>query len=319
MLTATPEEHQRVIAYFESQADGVAVTMAQKVYSETIINAIHDVWDIHADGERWWVITGPITNLYTQDQFPNMDLALTFHVGLCIRVPRSERQRVSDIPAEPFAAAVRAIHEAHEALAHAEEVADYQAIGVRCREALLAFVDVAQDALPWESQTEPAPKRADLKAWAEHICAVALPGSTHENRRHLFKFLLENAWKFSNWVTHASGTRWHDAEAAVSITDLAFSLCTSAVIQHLRGVPSECPVCGSHRLSPERGTNTTLPGVEWERPTCDKCGWKGEPVPIENMSGELDAILDAADQRDAPDASGECIVPTLPLKSLRKP
>ena len=51
----------------------------------------HDIWDVHTDVDRWWVITEPM-NLYSQDQFPNMDLALSFHVGLCLRIPRSERQ-----------------------------------------------------------------------------------------------------------------------------------------------------------------------------------------------------------------------------------
>jgi hypothetical protein len=35
---------------------------------------------VHTDVDRWWVIMQP-TNLYAQEQFPNMDLALTFHVG----------------------------------------------------------------------------------------------------------------------------------------------------------------------------------------------------------------------------------------------
>ena len=36
--------------------------------------------------------------LYSQDQFPNMDLALTFHLGLSLRVPRSEERSLTDFP-----------------------------------------------------------------------------------------------------------------------------------------------------------------------------------------------------------------------------
>ena len=275
-----------------------------------VLHVRHDVWDVHTDKDRWWAITEPM-NLYAQDQFPNMDLALTFHVGLCLRIPRGQKQKLSDLPIEPFAEAYRHLGEASDAVAQAGEVADYQAIGVRCREALLAFADAGQTVLPWTS-TEPAPKRADLKAWADHICSVALAGASHKDRRHLFKTLLDNAWQFANWLTHAKGTHWHDAEAAVAVTENAISLCTSAVIVHLRGVPYECPACGSHRLSPERGFEASMPDVEWERPTCDKCGWTGDPVII-------NAVPAQADEGERKPPEGECIVPTVPLRKLRRP
>lgn len=92
-------------------------------------------------------------NLYAQEQFPNMDLALSFHIGLCVRIPRSERQKPSDIPAEPFMACLRALQETSEALEHAEELADFQGVGVRSREALLAFVNTAQAVIPWTGRS----------------------------------------------------------------------------------------------------------------------------------------------------------------------
>jgi hypothetical protein len=313
LLDATSEEVERVTEYFQSQAPDLKVTFVQKVYSETLINSRHDVWDIHTDKDRWWIIGGPMMNLYSQEDFPNMDLALTFHVGLCIRVPRSEHQKVSDIPAEPFEQAVRNIKEAHEALAHAEEVADYQAIGVRCRQALLAFVDVVQIVIPWVSEVEPEPQGHNFKAWAEHICSVALHGRTHKDRRQLFKTTLESAWGYSNWLAHDDSTNWYDAEAAVSISDLAFGLAMSVVLRHIRGVPDVCPSCGSHRLSPERGIHTSIPDVLWERPTCDKCGWEGKPVPVNGKGGDDDE----AEEDERP--RGDCVIPTVPLRKLRKP
>ena len=96
MLKATEEETAQVREYFEWQASDLAVTFMQKVYSESVLNVRHDVWDIHTNKDRWWVITGG-TNLYSQEQFPNMDLALTFHIGLQIRIPRNEEQQQQDI------------------------------------------------------------------------------------------------------------------------------------------------------------------------------------------------------------------------------
>ena len=127
MLPATQEEIEHVTEYMRSQAPDLIVEFVQKVYSENVLHVRHDVWDVHTNADRWWIITAPM-NLYSQEQFPNMDLALTFHVGLCLRIPRSERQKLSEIPAEPFTACMRGLQEASEALAQAQELADYQSI-----------------------------------------------------------------------------------------------------------------------------------------------------------------------------------------------
>jgi len=308
MLSATEEETEAVVSYMEWQAPDLKVEFVQKVYSENVVNHRHDVWDVHTDKDRWWVITNP-TNLYSQEQFPNMDYAMTFHVGLCIRIPRSEKPALGDFPIEPFAECIRYLKEASDALAQAEEVADYQAIGVRCRETLLAFTAVGQVVVPWTAATE-APKRSDFKTWLDHICSVILPGESQKDRRQLFKQLLTAAWTFSNWLTHTKGSRWHDAEAAVSSTETAVTLCISSVIQHIRGVPSACPACGSHKLTPLRACDPREPDEEWERPSCTKCDWMGEPVKIQKVIRE-------PDDRSAPE--GNCLIPSPPLRKLKKP
>ena len=309
MLPAPEEATEAVRSYMEWQAPDLTVEFLQKVYSENVLQHRHDVWDVHTNVDRWWVITNP-TNLYSQEQFPNMDLAVTFHVGLMLRVPRSERQKVSDIPIEPFSECARYLDEASQALSHAEEVADYQAIGVRCREALLAFTNMAQAMLPWQS-SEPPPQKANFKAWIDHICAVALAGESQKDRRRLFRTLLTCAWDFANWLTHTKSSKWHDAEAASETTGHAVSLAISAVIQHVRGVPEACPACGSHRLSPQRAFDEE--GNEWERPSCDKCGWAGPPVRIDRTAPE------SAGEDDRSPPEGECVIPTKPLRRLDRP
>ena len=202
------------------------------------------------------------------------------------------------------------MREASDAVSHAEEVADYQAIGVRCREALLAFTAAAQMVVPWSGESE-RPKKSDFKAWADHICSVILHGHAQAHRRQLFKSLLNSASSFSNWLTHTKNSHWHDAEAAVSTTENAISLCVSSVIQHVRGVPSSCPVCGSHRLSPARAFNPDDADEEWERPGCTKCDWVGQPVRI--------AKTIHAEEESRPLPAGECVIPTVPLRRLKKP
>ena len=129
MLKATEEEIEEVREYFEWQAPDLEVTFMQKVYSEAVMNTRHDVWDIHTNKDRWWVITGG-TNLYSQEQFPNMDLALTFHIGLILRIPHTEEQQEDDLRILPFGPVFEKMEEAGTAVTQAQNLADYQ---TRCR------------------------------------------------------------------------------------------------------------------------------------------------------------------------------------------
>src|SRR5260370_42379235 len=86
---------------FEWRAPDLVVALRREFSREAVLHTRHDVWDIHTNKDRWWVITGG-TNLYSQEQFPNMDLALTFHVGLILRIPRTEEQHEGDLRILPF-------------------------------------------------------------------------------------------------------------------------------------------------------------------------------------------------------------------------
>jgi hypothetical protein len=312
MLPATDEERADVTRYFLSQSPGVEVSFLQKVYSEVILGHRHDVWDVHASDGRWWVITNP-TNLYLQAQFPNMDLAVTFHMGLCLRIPRTER-RIPPGNFIPFGTVFMKLRETSDALGQAQNIADYQAIGMRSREVLLAFIAAAQDAAEWISGA--APKRADFRAWVEVICNVALRGPHQKERRQLMKSLLDGAWSFANWLTHTQSATWHDAEAAISTTEHAVGLAASLAIRHIRSVPELCPNCASPHLSPEEGWREDLPEIAWERPVCADCGWAGTPVPVgervpDDKGEELIVRVGAGDNND-------CVTMDVPLTRLDK-
>jgi hypothetical protein len=180
MLPSTPEEKQAIIDYMNWQAPDLTVEFLQKVYVENVLNHQHAVWDVHTNVDRWWVITNP-TNLYSQAQFPNMDLAVTFHVGLCLRIPRGERSKLSDLPVEPLAACFRHVKEASEALDTAQEVTDFQTIGVRCREALLAFTSAAQIVMPWWNTRLDSlhPSLSDMCAACPRLARPAAPIDSH--------------------------------------------------------------------------------------------------------------------------------------------
>jgi hypothetical protein len=310
MLPATEEEMGEIADYYRSQSPKAEVTFLQKVYSETVIGHRHDVWDLHATDGRWWVITNP-TNLCSQEQFPNMDLAVTFHMGLCLRVPRSQRGRVSHRAMRSFGGVFTKLQELNDAVGQAQNLGDYQAIGMRGREALLAFAETVQDAAEWTEGTRP--KRADFRAWAELICDVVLASPRYKERRHLFKTMLTEAWVFSNWLTHAHFATWHDAEAASSTIEHILGLAASLVLRHIQSVPEACPKCQSPNLSPEEGRRTDLPEVLWERPVCSDCGWTGTPVPVELDDGE-ELIT-----RSGRDGDDEFVIPTVPLVKFPRP
>lgn len=309
MLKATDEEIEAVREYFEWQAPDLSVTFMQKVYSEAVLNTRHDVWDIHTDKDRWWVITGG-TNLYSQAQFPNMDLALTFHIGLVLRIPRTEEQQREDQRLIPFGPVFEKMEGAGDAVAQAHNLPDYQGVGVRCREVLLDLIAAAQDAAVW---TDNPPQRANFREWTDIICNALLPGNSNRERRGALKSALESAWTFSNWLTHAKSAAWADAEMAHALAEHATGMAVSFLLRRLRDVPDACPDCGSPHLEPEHGENTNAPGVLWERPRCADCGWAGRPVPILGADDVRPIIT-----REGEETHDHSIM-TVPLRTIVKP
>ncbi len=309
MLKATEEEIEGVREYFEWQAPDLKVIFLQKVYSEVVLNTAHDVWDVHTDKDRWWVITGG-TNLYSQEQFPNMDLALTFHIGLLLRVPRSEKQQQGDHRLRAFTNVFEKLEDVDAAVSQAHNLADFQAVGVRSRETLLELIAVAQDSAIW---TDSPPQRANFRAWTEILGNELMPGDSNKERRGAFKTSLESAWTFSNWLTHSKSAAWIDADLAQSLLQQAIGIATSFLLRGLRGVPDACPNCGSSELEPEEGENTSVPDVLFERPRCRECGWAGRPVPVVDLKNGQSIITRFGEK------SHDHSIMTIPFRTIHKP
>ena len=87
-------ERQAIRDYVIGQAHE-DVLHVERVNAERIFGREYEVWDVHTDDGRWWVITSP-TNLYSQELFPSADYTLSFHVGLMARV--AARQPVQTDP-----------------------------------------------------------------------------------------------------------------------------------------------------------------------------------------------------------------------------
>lgn len=312
MLPHTQEEKMFVENYYLGQSPNATVKFLQKVYSESVIGHRHDVWDVHGSDGRWWVITNP-TNLYSQEQFPNMDYAMTFHLGLCLRIPRTEEQQQTDVVIKPFIETLNQVGKLSDALSQSQSVDDYQSVGVRCRESLLSFVGAAQDCAKWVAEEEP--KRADFRAWTEIICNVILGGGEQKERRHLLKMLFVECWTFSNWLTHSKNTSWHDAEMAKTMVEAAISMGVNTIMRYIRHVPDACPKCSSPEFFPESLVSEDAPDVLLERPVCGNCGWAGTPIVIQEIYSDKNGLI----TREGGDDSGECLVPDVPLYKLARP
>lgn len=311
MLKFTQDEKDAVTDYYLSQSKDASVIFTQKVYSESIIGHNHDVWDLHASDGRWWIITNP-TNLYSQEQFPNLDLAVTFHMGLCLRIPRGGRKSPAVATLRPFSEVLQAISDCDDALAQANDAGAYRAIGVRCRENLLAFIHAAQDAADWLADK---PQRSNFIEWTDLISDTIQAGSENRERRRLLKSALKEAWAYVNWLTHSQSGNWIDAEMATTAVSHALGMATSMTIRHIRGVPDQCPECQSPNLNPEEGLHTDYPEVVFERPVCADCGWAGDAVPIgERSDEEMEEYITRQGETE-----DQCGIMSSPLVRLTRP
>lgn len=312
MLKFTEEEKEFVVEYFLSQSDNVTVTFVQKVYAESVLGNTHSVWDLHATDGRWWIITEP-TNLYSQEQFPSMDLAITFHMGLCLRIPQSHKNDFDISKVTIFSEVLRALSDCEYALSQSHDAGAYRTIGVRCREILLAFIHATQDAFEWPSHEL---QNSNFNGWVELIGDQLLPSPDNKERRRIFKASLKEAWTYVNWLTHSKSGTWVDADIAINAVSYALGLATSIVMRNLRGVPDQCPKCQSGNLFPEEGFLSDAQEVIAERPVCRDCGWIGDPVIVGDLSQEeIEQLI----TREGDTDNDECSIMTTPLTGIIKP
>jgi hypothetical protein len=247
------------------------------VKSEAVWGRVHKVWDVHATDGHWWVITEP-TNLYSQEHFPSLDYTLSFHIGLMARVAARESRQARAKNSELFPAAYRRWEQAAEAIDLAKEAEDFQAVGMKCRECLLAFARAAQKDIPPPKDGSTLPKRGDFVHWAELIAEHAAAGSQAKDLRKHLKDASNNIWQLVNWLTHTSNAIRHDAELVVAATSHLLEVFTGVLVHHQSKNPGRCPKCSSYQLE-----SFYVPEAEQDPPymlVCMACHWEG-PAPKE--------------------------------------
>ncbi|MDG4828274.1 hypothetical protein O7627_03010 [Solwaraspora sp. WMMD1047] len=260
-------EVRNITRYVEGQARGEEVTHAERLISTKVLSTSHEVWDVRTTTDRYWVVTNP-TNLYSQDEFRSADYALTFHVGIRVRLSeRSRSEPQGDEEQESYVAvAWRKYKQAVDAYNGADEAEAYQAVGIHCRESLIALARHVAAALPPETIAD-APKASNFKAWselaAEHLATGRL--------RSYLKAISDKSWDLAVWLQHyESATPW-DAELVLDATSHTIGIFGMAFHRHHKGQPDRCPRCDSYRVDFDNDILDDNPDVQWTQRICAAC------------------------------------------------
>ena len=243
------------------------VTFLEKVLTEHVMGIAYKCWNVHTNKGQWWVIDGHAMNLYSQKLFPSIDYLLSFHIGLMLRV-ESERIGTEDPRlADRLAAAFRKWEQAAQALDGSSESEEVQAVGMRCRETLLAFIRSISDPAMVPFGTE-KPQAANFVNWSELVANHVASGKHNERIRGYLKALAKETWELVNWLTHAEDVSKVDGTMAIDATHLVLEAFGAALIRHERKMPGRCGRCSSLRLQ-----LVYMPELENDAAICQTCGF----------------------------------------------
>jgi hypothetical protein len=302
-LRATDEEKAEVIGYLEWQLGKTSVKKlvvkhVEKIVAENITGDRYEVWNCITNQGKWWVIT-PMMNFYTQRDFKSADVVLTFHVGMVGRIMSRDQAPLAPELKDAFSEPWRKWEDAVETMRVAQEAEDFQAVGMRLREAYVSMLKmVADDELVPEGVDSPQAANAE---WLNLLADRIAGGSSNARLRAYLKSVGKETWQHVSWLTHATNATRFDAEIAVANISHLISVFTVALLRAQRGAPKRCAECGSYRV----GSGT-----------CSRCGWvdesyvapepRPEPSPEElaerlatphTLSSDIDTFMSPEDFR----------------------
>jgi hypothetical protein len=276
LFKQSENEAKAIKDYVEWQAHGEETVLhAEKAASERIFGRDHDVWDVHTDKERWWVVTGP-TNLYSQTLMPSLDYTLSFHIGLMARVAARREPEGSEAEQEFLLVTNRKMVQASEAFDIADEAEEFQAVGMRCRECLLALIRELTEGSDLTGAND-LPKAGDFPGWNDRVANALAAGSSAEHVRGYLKTTGERAWRLVNWLTHAANATRDDAELGLSATSHVISNYAAWAVRRKADAPERCARCKSYRITVDWRPDLGKTGLYV--PRCESCGAEKLPSP----------------------------------------
>jgi len=240
------------------------------------------VWNVKTEKGAWWVVEGegvPM-NLYSQGSYYfSADEAYSFHMGLMARVMMREEHdpehalRLVTLGHSRFIGIRRKLHVASETLSAAKEPEDFQAIGLSCREVLIALGGelVLDSEIP---QGTAIPKLADFKNRARLTIDRLLRGSENSELRAHARKICDAAWEFSSTITHSPNRTIHQAFICVSLVGAVLTLFEKLIeMVDIHSQDISCPLCKSRQLEYiDRQTTEDEPSELILH--CNYCGWE---------------------------------------------
>lgn len=259
--------------YVEGQTRGEeAVLNVERVKTEYVLGSPYEIFDVHTDKDRWWVITNP-TNLYSQRHFPSLDYTLSFHIGLMMRV-MNRAEKEGDDEASPFDEVIRRQSQAAERLERAIEAVDFQAVGMQLRECLISLVAAARRRVELSLEAE-RPKDADVVGWNRVLMTNLCPGERNDELRNYMKAVVEKAWPLVNWLTHHRNANKTAALVALDAVDAIVKHHVRLLSRERNDRSDQCPRCASRNLRTFFDIAIEPDGAYYE--SCGACGWDSHP------------------------------------------
>lgn len=261
------ERHIRRYVEIESSDDpSDAVETVELVKRHRVLGQPYEVFDVRCERSRWWVITN-MTKLYDQAEFRTADYAFSFHLGLMLRMMHEDRVTTDEEYSSVSDRAWRKYQDAVEALGEANDTEDYQAIGVRLREAMIALV-ADQAAEEWVKDVQSPPQLANVKGWLEVFAKKMTP---KRRQRAYVRSVWEKAWDLVVHLQHDSSAVDWDAEIAVNSVSHALETFMHMKVRNDRADQNPCPKCGSHRFQETTDWGPDGELMSWEE--CSACGF----------------------------------------------
>lgn len=250
------------------------VEVVQKVGRRRVEGTTYDLYDVQmSSGLRWWVITCA-TNLYAQKDFKSIDHAFTYHIGLMRIANEQFKTQPDELQTEYVSRPWRRFMRAVDAMGEAVEAEDYQAVGMRCREALVTLAREHQDA-EWVHIPEERPLAGNAKDWLRIYADSLATGRP----RDYMRAIADRTWALANWQTHYTGSTEWDAQLVLDATAHLLETFMLLRVRYDQGSAERCPECESYQLMED--SDGELVAVEgrvgrflWN--VCLSCGWESE-------------------------------------------
>lgn len=218
--------------YVEWQSqDKCKVLSAKPEHNFNDLGTEISVWNVKTDTDGdWWVVEGDTVpmNLYPQSAYYfSADEVYSFHMGLMQRMSASNEKydpedfvRGVTLGTEIAPELFRKLKSVALLIDTAQEIEDFQSIGVQCREILIELGNHIYQ--PEMAGADEQPQASNMKKKAELFIQFYLKGAENSDYRSIIKKLTEATWDYACKITHSSNTTYYEASTCVM-------LCTSLV------------------------------------------------------------------------------------------